>query len=839
MLALRALPLVALLCSSATAQPQNACPVVAGDPDTNMYIGLLETAGIVFRGRFQQPAVEAEPVLTVTLNASQVIFTNVSQVTPTLWATECVYQLRVNFSTNVALIVSGAPSNSGNAAAQRCWKVEVTDASSASWSVSAPGFSLASNSRCTFNTPLPAFVASGTVSDYEQTTTPVVPVCPVPSPNEGYAALLGQDSSSPPVVVLAPTYISVVYPWRAGPAFPNNFAFLTSCIAAAYPFAASGSTPAYEVLNATSECFALQPSTEVPGLFASYLTPPPPGGCASVSWSLPANGGYPFIISSPSAPTPTPTPGPPIVKRQVPSVVLSVTMSSSDSVMNSVEVLVSPCFIFALRQSIAPPNTPLNGTFITSIAFSSGATIALATTYSGNVYDIGSNPCGASRRAAESDGNVSARLLDAAYTATAAVTIVTSSTAAQTALVSSLASQGAYEFPYSAFTAACADAGETAPSTSPSSSAPFGIAASTAVIGFPVPALPRIKPYIPSALVLSAHSMPRLGGATNELPKTFSTSDPMSLFSDPYAKGILLPAAILIGLGIVLFVVFAFAFCCACCRCCQGLKCRRDRAKFYTGVRKYAGPERVLVFFAVVNLALVLSAIAFVPGFSQGVDSVGATVTTLYATLTNATALVGSSDDGSYTILNPPPLTTFVFPNGTSFKAYTSVQYLSNGLAYADAMNEAANLANSSSSTTQKAVISAIATAWKPAVDTVKSSASSIEDAVDGFGGIQKQVQDASDSYSKTITLAGTIVLALASCLIFLQSIAVCRNTCACCYFKGFAPLTLLLTSLICILAGVFYAVGLVGSDVCWDPNTVLNTYVTTSLSGPNAQSFS
>jgi hypothetical protein len=82
------------------------------------------------------------------------------------------------------------------------------------------------------------------------------------------------------------------------------------------------------------------------------------------------------------------------------------------------------------------------------------------------------------------------------------------------------------------------------------------------------------------------------------------------------------------------------------------------------------------------------------------------------------------------------------------------------------------------------------------------------------------------DQAKSQVFLAGVIVLAVISGVIALQSVLLCRNRFACCMFKGFAWVSVLLTTLVFLLAGVFILIGIPGSDVCYAPGTTLNSLV-------------
>jgi hypothetical protein len=62
--------------------------------------------------------------------------------------------------------------------------------------------------------------------------------------------------------------------------------------------------------------------------------------------------------------------------------------------------------------------------------------------------------------------------------------------------------------------------------------------------------------------------------------------------------------------------------------------------------------------------------------------------------------------------------------------------------------------------------------------------------------------------------------------VLFFWSSLICRNRCSCCLFKTLALPSTILTALVLVLAGVFYIIGIFGSDVCYDPYTTLSTIV-------------
>jgi hypothetical protein len=115
----------------------------------------------------------------------------------------------------------------------------------------------------------------------------------------------------------------------------------------------------------------------------------------------------------------------------------------------------------------------------------------------------------------------------------------------------------------------------------------------------------------------------------------------------------------------------------------------------------------------------------------------------------------------------------------------------------------------------------------------IQSASSNAISATAPLRGASSQFKDALTSVpiasvKNMIFLAGVIVLAVIAGVIALQSVMLCRSWCACCVFKSFAWLSVLLTALVFVLAGIFFIIGLPGSDVCFAPRATLNNLVGT-----------
>ena len=154
--------------------------------------------------------------------------------------------------------------------------------------------------------------------------------------------------------------------------------------------------------------------------------------------------------------------------------------------------------------------------------------------------------------------------------------------------------------------------------------------------------------YTPSQVIKDFHNLPRYSGAPNEIsPGIYSSaffslvgSDPAAaLRSQPYLIGVLGPGAALIAAGVLLFVIFFLAYCCACCRCCGRCAPRPKTAASCTLLSR----TTALVVIGLINLALVLSAISFVPGFANGLGGIVASMQGVVALMQSGGSLLASS----------------------------------------------------------------------------------------------------------------------------------------------------------------------------------------------------
>ena len=115
----------------------------------------------------------------------------------------------------------------------------------------------------------------------------------------------------------------------------------------------------------------------------------------------------------------------------------------------------------------------------------------------------------------------------------------------------------------------------------------------------------------------------------------------------------------------------------------------------------------------------------------------------------------------------------------------------------------------------------------------------SITGATSALTGVKSTVNSSLGSISlgsiqNSITMGAMAALGVIAAIILFQSVLVCRNVFACCMFKTLAPVSIVLNFIIFLLAGIFYIVGVIGADLCYDPNAL----IAATISEPNLNYF-
>lgn len=537
-----------------------------------------------------------------------------------------------------------------------------------------------------------------------------------------------------------------------------------------------------------------------------------------------------FLNPPANDPVPVPTPNPsvqapPMVPTKVDVTTFSVVFTQSGgstSVVGNPEIMSDPCVLASVRQQYATAlGVPMSRVMITSVTLSSGVSVAVAP---GSVSNIATGTCsqvttsrralgaaggsgsatlrsstGSARRLQSATSSVGAQVVN--YVNSAAVANVGQLTSLSTMLLNVATAKGQQGLSQNQFQA----------STSPSVGVQSGV-----LLYLPATAPARINPYVPKPVIDSWHNQARFGGGSNSfVAAAFTSGDPIN---NSYVKGIAFPAATLIAFGVLILLVYTLTYLIACCRCCKGDRCRRDRSIYQHGCKRCCTPWLTMLIFALAAGGVVLAGLAYSPGFPQGVSSLQSALNQLTGQLSTSATLLTSTSP-----ISPP----YQGVNATG-QAFTLPYSMATALSYAQANAAVLQAQAQAAPGTPQAVL-----------DMLKATSTGLASASTAINSASQPLTDASNTLQSTfnglplntirqaVALASYIVLAVVAGFVIIQALfAQCSNRCASCTFKVLVFPVIFLSALVAVLAGIFYTVGLAGSDVCYSPNSVLALYV-------------
>lgn len=476
--------------------------------------------------------------------------------------------------------------------------------------------------------------------------------------------------------------------------------------------------------------------------------------------NLPAGGGE---LTPPTSTVPTEIKEVPVVKYS-----FGLTPSGSSTVLD----IVDPCTSTRIRAAIAAslPGSSVNGIVLTYV--SDGNTrIDLTPSSPANSFTAVPGGC-TSRRLLRED-----RMLQSSMTVGVQAAVPPSSNNFLSSVNSAQPSLPGYGI-----------------------AAAQGATTSTAMLPVPKTFPARIRPYIPAEEIVMYHGIPRFvlvgeGAATNEFSTDYS-----------YFEGALYPAGGLFALAILSLIIYAIAYTCGCCACtCCKCRRKRNRVEYNSGFKKFCSTPKAIVFFALINVALVLSIISYLGRFGRGVEN-------FVQILDGFADLMGGV---AGLLASPVPVKTAAGTYVTSI---------------ADSLEGAGLAANQSNTLCENnnpqcvPAITAILGAASGAGTMASSMARSLGPVLTNMTDFLTSTRDSIDieGIKSQINMAGYIVLAFFAVTISAYSLMVCKSRCACITFRILVPFNILLVTIIIILAGAFYAIGIIGADICIDPQGLI-----------------
>jgi hypothetical protein len=282
------------------------------------------------------------------------------------------------------------------------------------------------------------------------------------------------------------------------------------------------------------------------------------------------------------------------------------------------------------------------------------------------------------------------------------------------------------------------------------------------------------------------------------------------------------------ALAVLVILIYPISYCCGLCAC-TSCRCRRKRDP--AQITAICSPRTVYLIFGVINIALVLSVLSYLGRFPTGIKQLLDGINLFSSLVTQAgqflsdptcegTKFNGAINVGTCNQLTnlaaPPPLAAAPVP--ASVNSVFAAGFLGN--AAATRLQAACTLLGCPDAVTK--IVNAIGTGMSTSKDLGDSTGGMLGDLGGMLTKILSGLPISIDQIRSLIMSAGYGVLGLLAGWIFIFTFTVCRNSCMCFVHGASAMPTILLTFLICFLAGIFYILGIVGADICFDPYTTI-----------------
>lgn len=294
--------------------------------------------------------------------------------------------------------------------------------------------------------------------------------------------------------------------------------------------------------------------------------------------------------------------------------------------------------------------------------------------------------------------------------------------------------------------------------------------------------------YTPDKLITMFHSIPRfaLVGTSGTVSNEF---DP---FNFTYLQGALFPAGGIFALAALLLIIFAFVYLGG--LCCKRCRRKRVRKPTITLAQKVCGRRGAFLFFTLLNIGLLFGILGNTTRMKTGLQD------------------MGDALDGFINLLTV---------NGDLMAASNGASLMS-GMLGAKAAALDLKAATITANPPQAAATEASAQTIADGANTAATAAGDIGDLMLSAADQLTKVKGKVDIAAIGEQLGSGSYAVPAIFAVILIGIALTLTASKCCSFvyKLVAPLDILFTFLITILAGAFYAIGLIGSDMCAAPAT-------------------
>ena len=370
---------------------------------------------------------------------------------------------------------------------------------------------------------------------------------------------------------------------------------------------------------------------------------------------------------------------------------------------------------------------------------------------------------------------------------------------------------------------------------------PQNAAPAKLVVALPITYAPRKNPYVVDPLIKEFHNLPRvcLVGCVGKATNSFATTT-------TYAQGAVGIAAGLFALAVISLIIYSISYCCGLCACAS---CRCRKARDPATLRYICAPRTVYIVFGIINIGLLLATLSYLGRFPTGLGQLVDGLNYFAGNFTVAGQYLANEPCGE-TVLPSTSSTlgtlTTCGVKSFDFTSFTSGDFKALGIDPAPSDEAKKPHAIRSIFASAKVAMAEVVTLkaacaadsnCPSAVSNIMDAISTGEDAAQGMTGsfgplmtsVGKMITDALGSlnistYKQQIALGGYAVMGLLAGFIAIYTFFVCKNTCACCIHGISSAFTIVLVTILMIITGIFYAVGVIGADICYDPNATLMT---------------
>jgi hypothetical protein len=770
---------------------------------------------------------------------------------------ECVYKASVSFTDSSIQIFTGPPGSEFITSKQRCWSLKTNDTSIV-YLISPYESCTVSNKPKASNTHFTGTILKGDGTIKKGFGSNCSNTITVP---EKYTAVGNGD------FWLQPDYYAY-----------NNQSALTADVRCFSPDSAKtldsldGKDP-YSIIqttvyyHGTRYCVTFEPHFAKGGIFVLTTS----GECSSSLVKISGNtDAKVFVATFPNYVSPTTSTtgaapvdaaaatvykGPATIKS-VPVIAFSNSISGLPSTV-TVLTLIDPCFIVPLRISQAGNlGVGVENVLITTIAVNSQI-VSVPPTSPANTYKIRPSDCDSGRRVLRelkegidfimiSNVAPQGRMLQQGSATIGNNVVVPPGTTA----ANLQASIGSAPAPSLAGTGVSGTAAQAA-----------NLATTTAVLSVPDTWTRKVV-YTVDPVIKFFNEVPRRcftmceGEATNKFTIssniTFKSLTTIPLQLPPptmtYMQGALGVAAGMFALAVINLLIYIPSYCCGICGCAS-CRCRKPRPA--GSFKKILGVRTFFVLFGIIEIGMLVAAISYIPRFQLGFQQIIDGITMLIDTIKLAGRYLGdkscTSDPNEVSFY--PTYLSYESSNATftkiasgstcdskccpNFITSDSTTVLTYSLDHAASiLNETAlillNDCNKPSSTylCPSTVSEGLLSIYFSLID-LRVKVSSYRLLANEVPRTFSQIIDSLplDTIKSQLSNAGLGVIATLIFWVFCFSIFVFQNTFNCCMFGLCSTAMIPLATILMILAGIYYAIAILGSDFCIDPYNAIKSF--------------